>query len=371
MTQERKIINDPLFKNLSYHKNFQNVQHFPGEQFLCWHPYNYVEVRKFGAVNICCPQWNPAEIGNIFDDTLENIWASEKAKRIRDTIENGSFKYCNSETCPKIQSWRSGGLITNTPGNVENLRKDLSKSKTPTHVHLVVDHSCNLACPSCRGLKVTQLNSIEKEKGYISITRTLASLFPEPHNEYKLLGMDGSGEIFSSELYRTIFETHDVFTKTDLWPNLHFVLTTNGTMMTEKIQRKYKSLFDHVQKIEISIDAGNKESYERVRLGGDWDLLWKNIEYFYSNTKNKKIEWIWNLIVQQNNYESIPELFNLANKFQENKPNIKLSNLLNWGTWSEDDYLRNAVHIQNHPNYEKYKEIRSLSIVKNYQRENL
>lgn len=366
MKQNRIILTDSKFGKLSYHKKFLNSS-FPSDRFLCPHPFYYAEVRRHGTVNICCPQWNPAEIGNIFENTIEDIWNGDRAKIIRDSITSGEYTYCNFDTCPKIQAWQTGGLWDKTEENLDILQQRVASSRTPHHVHFVVDHSCNLSCPSCREDKLTQLALDEQKIGLDVIRKTLGSMFPEPHNENKLIGMDGSGEIFSSEIYREIFETEEIFTNTHLWPNLRFALSTNGTLMTEKIQKKYKNFFDHIKLIEISIDAGNKDSYEKVRVGGHWDLLWKNLEYFYSTIKNKPgVEWQWNIILQKHNYESLPELIALANKFGDKKPKLNLAKVLNWGTWSEEDYLKHAVHLPTHEEYSKYMEIMNLPIVKDY-----
>jgi sulfatase maturation enzyme AslB (radical SAM superfamily) len=190
-------------------------------------------------------------------------------------------------------------------------------------------------------------------------------MFHEPHGEYKIVGMDGSGEIFSSELYRELFETERIFTDTHLWPSLNFSLSTNGTMMTEKIQQKYKNFFDHIGYLEISVDAGNEDSYNKVRVGGHWELLWKNIEYLYNN-RSRDFGWAWNIIVQKNNYESIPELIDLANKFTNLRPKINFATLLNWGTWSEGEYINNAVHMPSHPEHQKYLAIMNSQLVKDY-----
>ena len=357
----RIIVSDSQFGEMSYHKKFNRNNDFPGHKFLCDHPFNYVEIRRHGGVNICCPQWNPAEIGNVFKQSLEDIWSSDRAQIIRDSITNGDYSYCNNSTCPRIQEWKIGGLTPNTPENLSELLEKVSR--TPNHVHLVLDHSCNLACPSCRTSKITQLEKSEQDLGLQAARLVFNSMFSHPHDEHKVIGMDGSGEIFSSNVYKTLFETEDIFTKTHQWPNLRFSLSTNGTMMTEKIQKNYNYLFDHLSRIEISIDAGNKESYEKVRVGGHWDLLWKNIDYFYSTIKDKKeVTWIWNIIIQKDNFESIPEFIKLSKKYIEHKPELNFAKVLNWGTWSDEEYLNRAVHLPSHPLHEKYLEI---MIVKN------
>jgi hypothetical protein len=138
-------------------------------------------------------------------------------------------------------------------------------------------------------------------------------------------------------------------------------------MMTEKIQKKHANLFTHLGDLAISIDAGNRASYEQVRLGGDWDLLWTNIDYFYSTNWDRDNTWCWDLIVQKNNYQSIPELIDIARtRFDKKLPKISLTPVLNWGTWSEAEYLDHAVHLPTHADHAQYQTVMALPTVRDY-----
>jgi hypothetical protein len=69
------------------------------------------------------------------------------------------------------------------------------------------------------------------------------------------------------------------------------------------------------------------------------------------------VEWQWNLIVQTHNFESIPEFSNLANQFTNKRPHLHFTKVLNWGTWTEEEYIGHAVHLPTHPRYAEYLEI--------------
>lgn len=358
----REIIDDPIFGKLIYHKKFQNSE-FNGEKFLCELPFYYMEIRPNGDINLCCPQWNPAVVGNVLKNTIEEIWHGRKSQIIRNSILSGKYTYCNNFSCPRIRDkelpFRTQELL--------NEILDKSESKTPSRVLFVVDRSCNLSCPSCRKRKISQLAPEQQEGAKFLIRKVLNEMFSEPHDEEKVLAFDGSGEIFSSQVYRELFETEDIFTKTYLWPNLKFSLSTNGTLMTEKIQKKYKPFFNHITDIYVSIDAGNKESYEKVRVGGQWELLWENLKYYYSTKIDDSSWWQFNVIAQKNNYESIPELVKIMETlFPKKLPKLNISPVLNWGTWSEEQYLNHAVHVPAHPENQKYLEIINSTIVQDY-----
>lgn len=364
----RIIHKDDIFGDLSYHKRFNDNPIVHLEDKLCWHPFQYIEVRLDGNVNVCCPEWNPAPIGNLFQEDLETIWNGKKAQAIRGSILDGSYRYCDRNTCPLIENSEQS-LIKKTDSSVNELID--SVKLTPTHISFVVDNSCNLSCPSCRLSKISQLSKDKQESASFVIKKVLKSAFPYPHNEEKTINIDGSGEVFSSEVYRRLFETEPVFTDTHNWPNLNFFISTNGTLMTEKIQKKYKNLFKQTQRIRISVDAGNRESYEKVRVGGHWELLWKNLDYFYDTIKDKTHQtWHWNIIIQKNNFESIPDLISLANRYDQHKPMINFSKVLNWGTWTDAEFLDHAVYLPENPLYREYCDIMDLPEIKTYPKKN-
>jgi MoaA/NifB/PqqE/SkfB family radical SAM enzyme len=62
--------------------------------------------------------------------------------------------------------------------------------------------------------------------------------------------------------------------------------------------------------LEISLDAGNKETYENtVRLNGDWDKLLSNIEYLL---KQKDVEhFYFSMVVSEYNYKEMEQMYNL------------------------------------------------------------
>ena len=363
---QRVILHDSKFGKLSYHKSFQEKFEWPSHEWLCQLPFEYAEIRTDGTVNICCPQWNPISIGNALTENFDSIWNSDTANDIRNTIFDGSYSYCNSETCFNIQGYKSGKLLR--PNTVESRNRLTSSVKnTPSRVLFCVDRSCNLSCPSCRTSKQIQILGQERQNALHVVKNVLHSMFFEPHSELKIIGMDGTGEVFSSDVYREIFETEEIFTHSHKWPNLKFNINTNGTMMTEKYQKKFNNIFDNLLMLELSIDAGNKETYEKVRVGGDWDTLWKNLNYFYENNKhNSSVQWQWNLIIQQNNFQSIPKFVDIANMFREKLPRLKIVKMLNWGTFSEERYLEQAVWMPSHSMYLEYINIMNLPRVKNY-----
>lgn len=349
----RLIIQDPIFGDLIYYSSYLDPQ--PVVNRLCDLPFSRIDVRKDGSIAVCCTLWNPAIIGNILQEELTDIWGGYKVSLIRKTILENNYRYCNLNTCEYINDV----FIKNgTP---------MQHNNTPDMIVFILDDSCNLQCPSCRTSKISLLDNDQKSIILEIARKVISSVFEKPHYHHKNLVFDGSGEVFGSQVYRELFETEEIFNNTEKWPNLRFTIMTNGVMMTEKIQKKYSNLFNQISTISISIDAGDKEAYDKVRIGGDWELLWKNLNYLYrANRHRADFNWIWNLVVQRNNFETIPALIRLAARFPDILPHINITRLLNWDTFSDAEYLTHAIHLESHPLYYRYKEIMNLPIVKNY-----
>jgi MoaA/NifB/PqqE/SkfB family radical SAM enzyme len=357
-----RIIKQTEFGDLKYHQNYTGDFSWPSNDYVCLSPYINTEIRINGNVTVCCPSWNPLVVGNVLEQDLRTIWKGDKIQAIRKSVLNGSYTFCDQHNCPHIQKHKLA--LGPVQPKLQMKEEWTAVSETPRHIHFVMDLSCNLSCPSCRTRRINTITDPEIKEA-LKVTRSvLDSVFAEPHNEYKMLGMDGSGEVFHSEVWREIFNTHPAFTQIEKWPGLQFEFNTNGTMLTPKYQEKYSHLLDRAKMVRISVDAGNKNSYELVRREGDWDQLWINLRALHNRIKPTKTKWCWNLIIQKNNYRSIPEFVKLASSFDK-RPAIMYTNILDWGQMG-DSFQNHAVWRPDHPEYPELQRILNLPEVKYY-----
>ena len=92
---------------------------------------------------------------------------------------------------------------------------------------------------------------------------------------------------------------------------------------------------------------------EKLRLGGNFESLIRNIE-FLANMPDKKalgINLNLNMIVQEQNYREIVQLVMLGKRLGVDK--VSFTYLRDWGTFSEGEYARNAIHLPEHPDHSK------------------
>jgi len=118
------------------------------EEFLCTVPFGYSEVFQ-DKHYLCCPGWLPEsvyETGNMKTDFF-----SDKSNEIRESIIDGSYKYCSETQCPHLSNIKQGKQIDGrflpkTDYNIQTLRN----KNTFHNINLCFDESCNYKCPSCR-----------------------------------------------------------------------------------------------------------------------------------------------------------------------------------------------------------------------------
>ena len=53
-----------------------------------------------GEVRMCGWTGSEGVIGNLLDNTIEELWHGERAERFRNSMLDGSYRYCNKKECP-------------------------------------------------------------------------------------------------------------------------------------------------------------------------------------------------------------------------------------------------------------------------------
>ena len=77
---------------------------------FCRKPFEHFEIHGTGKVSLCCYSWLPVWAGTVDESTsVKDVFNSDTVKDVRESIHDGSFKYCNAELCPFIQ----GNLLEN------------------------------------------------------------------------------------------------------------------------------------------------------------------------------------------------------------------------------------------------------------------
>jgi sulfatase maturation enzyme AslB (radical SAM superfamily) len=288
---------------------------------------------------MCCGDWLPVPIGNIYKNTAEEIWNSPVAEEIRASIVDGSYRYCSRLSCADILN-RSLPKAPVPPPGPERYRSG------PSRIVLSHDNSCNLSCPSCRSEVI-----LAKKEQQDRLNGLLDTVFAPLLREAEIVRISGSGDPFASNHYRSLLK---MINRRD-YPKLRVDLHTNAQLFDDKAWAELR-LSGKVWHVEISIDAATAETYRIVRRGGNFDRLLSNLALVADLREAGEIrELVFSFVVQQQNYREMPDFVLLAEKFGADFVDFRM--ILNWGVSSTEEFNRKFIGSPNHPEYAAYLDI--------------
>lgn len=311
------------------------------KHLFCEQPFTNLEVSENGEIYSCCPSWLNKPLGNLQTDTIESAWNSEAAQKIRESIHDGSFRFCNKSLCPRLNSDEM--LRTKIKDSyIKRLMEShaIVLDKTVTKLNLCYDRSCNLQCPSCRLTMIFHRPGSDQWKKAKLIQEEIVKIL----HGVQWLKLTGSGDPFASPLFFELLKRID----SKLFPQLKIFLHTNGLLFTPTKWNEISSAQGSISKVEISIDAATEYTYSKLRFPGDFKLLLKNLDFISSLYKEGSIQDLkLSFVVQEENFREIPEFVKLG-KFY-NVSRVYFSGLDDWSTFWRKDYLNKAVHLEGHP----------------------
>ena len=285
----------------------------------CNLPHKTVAIDGFGNCMICeCDGWLPISVCNIMEvDTLDQIWQSPRAKTIQGSVDQGKFTWCSVNRC---------GILKG------------DKVRQTYYVSINIDDSCNLACPSCRKSKVYRTDGEEFNSRYKLVVRLL-NLINKFDSPIEIM-MSGNGDPFASLIYRPLLLGMEPK------KNINIRFLTNGLLL-KKLMPKM-SIKQSIRHLDISIDAGDRETYERVRLGGKWETLIENLDYV---KHNMDCEVTLKFVLQRDNLASLDNFVSLVERYQFRGNIIPIED---WGTLG--NFSAHNIFDTSHPDHKVLKE---------------
>jgi sulfatase maturation enzyme AslB (radical SAM superfamily) len=152
------------------------------------------------------------------------------------------------------------------------------------------------------------------------------------------------GEPFISEVYLELFD-YIIDSKKH---NIQHIIQTNGSYLKSK-SHMIEKLLPTIKELRISFDAATAETYGKIRVNGDWDLLIDNVRWTKAliDQHNAPVQLTADFVVQLDNYKEIPAFVQLCNDL--GIEHINFQKMWNWGTWPQhvfdDKNIYNSEHL--------------------------
>lgn len=337
------------------------------KKYICLNPFHNIEILARGEVYTCCSSFlkHGHYIGNINTNDFDEIWNSKKAMQLRYCVANGNFEYCNSfclalKTLDLEKSEDYLKYRKDFNFNINNV-EDCKLEVYPKTITLSCDESCNLYCTSCRNEK--KVLSADKSK---ELYKTLVTKILPLMKDCEQLSLLGSGDFFMSKASMN-FVKHISIEK---FPKLELHLITNAQLFNERNWSQFDNLKGIPIKVDVSIDASRKETYEKIRRGAKWEILLENLKYISSLRKDGQIVSLrFNFVVQLDNFEQMKGFVKLAKRY--NADAVWFQRIANWGTIPKEEFLELDVFDEKNGNFNEAKlvleELRTNNEIKVFQ----
>lgn len=278
---------------------------------------NAVRIDWNGNLCTCCMSYSSV-YGNLFENTFEELWYSKRAKISRLALENRTYCFCDQDRCPYLCGARK--RIRD-----DEVRTDAYKyipKQYPDSIAPEIDRSCNLRCVSCRN-EVFVDNSTFRNIYAEMILEKIVNL------PVRLI-LNTVGEPFASKNCLKVINDERTQKRKTL------SIYSNGTLLfpnvMDELLEKYETL-----ELAISVDAATKETYEKIRRNGKFDVLLQNLDYMGKLKKNNKITWFQlNFVLETENISEMEMFIRMGERLGVDR--IEINKIEQWGTFSEERF---------------------------------
>jgi len=294
----------------------------------CPRPFDTVLIDNKGSCYACeCQSWLPQSIGNLRIKPLQEIIDGDMHRHLQDSIDNGSYRYCNEHQCSYIMS---NSVLHGGGRHIQHLR-------------LAIDNSCNLRCPSCRKAMIFHKQGSAYRSGLSLADKINAWLHTHDHPVQVHIGSDG--DPFASHVYRHFME------HTPRRDDITYSILTNA-LMFEEFHTRVPHVIKNLKELGVSIDGATKHTYEQLRLGARWEKINENLECIARLRKQNNFRFILHFVVQKDNYHEMEEIIDLGQHYGADR--VWLNKIQDWGVmddfasqdiWQSHDYKKHLARV--------------------------
>lgn len=229
---------------------------------FCNYPFQKLKVDSEGWCTFCCHHTRKC-LGNILESSLEEIWNSELAKQIRkETLEGRLHSTCKIESCPFY--WKQE--LTQTEYTQKDFPLQFEIDLPNTHCNIGGNTpKPNTACLMCE--RANPKFKPDQDK----VDEVCEKL--KPYTKHiKAIHIQGVAEPFWKN---KIFDVIEKIGVNQFKEKIIISTTTNGTILNNERIEKWLSY--PLSATTFSLDAGNKETYKKIRKLDLYDGVIKSL----------------------------------------------------------------------------------------------
>lgn len=277
----------------------------------CIEPFTLFGIHHLGECYSCCPVWTKAgSLGRLTEDnTIMDIWNGAKIQWIRQAVLDDNLGgVCDFRCCPLAvkKEYLNLEAMKNDDPRFNHVLDQIMAGQTimdnpPYTLFLANSEKCNLRCVMC------EMSHQYPKQDEIFDEKLFTKVIPEILPGISRVFMAGTGEVLINPYSRKFLQTLD----SGRYPSLKINLLTNANLFTPEL---WKSIsHNRYELISISIDAATKETYEKIRVNGNWDILQRNLNLIAGLRRQNNFEQFHiTFVVMKSNYKELKEFVDLG-----------------------------------------------------------
>ena len=312
---------------------------------FCPVPFNNIHLDPGGGVRLCA--WTDICIGNLLEESIEQIWHGERATHLRESFADGSFHFCRKTSCPYLEN---------------NSLRDVSAEEyihlstvpeTPRYISAAHDFFCNHSCPSCRQ------EMFKLKAGYLENFAKTEDKVVELLNQADGFVSCGNGDIFASpHMMHLLAKVHPTNR------NCTIALETNGAMFDKIHWEKISHFGDYHLSVTVTPNSYDETTYKYLNGGhDDYSKLMQNLS-FICDLREREIvnNYEISIVIQERNFLELPSFIQRSiDDFKVDRVIVKP--LYNWFCMSDEDYWFKDVANPLHPYHDEWIKIMNAPIM--------
>jgi len=296
---------------------YNSVRKCRDKRTVCHAPTTSMYFGRDGFVTACCyTRLNP--MGSWPAQSVSEIWFGDRTQEMQGQLRRNILPM-GCETCAgQLQAHNFKGLLagnfdTHVPapsdGAFSKLASMFRKAETviyPIRMEFELSNKCNLECAMCSGFFSSSIRANRENLPPLAqlyngeFVAQLKEFIPHL-KQAKFFG----GEPFLIDIYYEIWELF-----IELNPSCEIIITTNGTVFTNKVQR----VLEHLNcQIVVSLDSVEKATYESIRVNGTMERTLDHVDKFMTLNKQHSKPLSIAVCPIQKNWREIPGIVQYAN----------------------------------------------------------
>jgi MoaA/NifB/PqqE/SkfB family radical SAM enzyme len=262
----------------------------------------------------CNDDYGLGKIGDLNEQSLEEIFSGDKADSFRNTLARGKLPIFNCGRCSDLR-WTNKKIS-------KSFIKDYCLPKKGIMIENTIN--CNLNCLSCDREKIYSFRT--KRRMSLDDIKMISKCIK--NNNIKYIYYFNLGEPFFSE---EIKEELEIIKRIN--PQIKISLSTNGILVDIKEKKEAALILD---RISFSIDGSTQKSVCKYQKGADFDKSYSNMKSLIKlrNSLNRKkpvIIWKYVLFRWNSSKNLILNAMRLAKKAEVDYLHFELTLSPLWG----------------------------------------